>query len=110
MSALADKIRRARETQVEAGGYVFTIRRPTDAEAMSLGKASVMDLVTRFVVGWNLKEIDLIPGGSPVDAPFDGDAFGEWVADQPETLSVLAAAIVDAYKAHSAKRSEAEKN
>jgi len=110
MSALADKIRRARESTVEAGGHSFTVRRPTDADAMGLGKATVIELVVRFVVGWNLKEIDLIPGGSPVEAPFDDEAFSEWVADQPEILGVLSGAIVSAYQDHAKKRTEAEKN
>jgi hypothetical protein len=110
MSALADKIRRARESSVEAGGHSFTIRRPTDSEAMSLGDSGVMDVVGRFVVGWNLKEIDLIPGGSPVDAPFDAEAFSEWVADQPEVMGTLSSAIVAAYTTHSQKRSDAAKN
>jgi hypothetical protein len=110
MSALADKIRRARESTIEAGGHSFTIRRPTDAEAMSLGDASVMDLVQRFVVGWNLKEIDLIPGGSPVAAAFESDAFTEWVSDQPDVIGTLSTAIVSAYKTHAEKRGDAEKN
>jgi hypothetical protein len=110
MSALADKIRKARESSVEAGGHSFTIRRPTDAEAMTLGEATVTDVARRFVVAWSLKEIDLIPGGSPTDAPFDSDAFVEWVSDQPETLAALSSAIVAAYQAHVAKRGEAEKN
>jgi hypothetical protein len=110
MSALADKIRKARESSVDAGGHRFTIRRPTDAEAMTLGEATIIDVARRFVVGWDLQEIDLIPGGNPVAAQFDAEAFGEWVSDQPETLGVLSTAIVSAYQAHAAKRSNAEKN
>lgn len=30
--ALVDKLRRAREFQVETGGFTFTLRRPTDVE------------------------------------------------------------------------------
>lgn len=110
MSALADKIRRARESKVEAGGHTFTIRRPTDAEAATLGDLSGAELLRRFVVGWSLQEIDLIPGGSAVDVPFDADAFVEWVSDQPATFGALAAAIVDAYKAHVDRREGVEKN
>lgn len=110
MSVLADRIRRARESQVEAGGFVFTIRRPTDAEAVSLGGLDAVGIMRRFVVNWNLKEIDLVPGGSPVDAAFDAEAFGEWVSDQPQTIATLSTAIVEAYQAHVEKRSEAEKN
>lgn len=113
MSALADKIRRARETKVEAGGREFTIRRPTDAEAMEFGQdggIKPLDLVCRFTVGWNLTELDLIPGGVGVAVEFDAEAFREWAADQPETLSALSTAVVQAYTAHAAKRGDAEKN
>ena len=110
MSALADRIRRARESQVEAGGHSFTIRRPTDAAAASLGIASAVDIVGRFTVGWTLKEIDLVPGGSAVDVPFDAEAFEEWVSDRPDIIAALAGAIVEAYKAHVDKREGVEKN
>lgn len=110
MSALADRIRRARESQVEAGGHDFTIRRPTDAEAASLGAVSNVQYIARFTVGWNLKEIDLVPGGNPVDAPFDSDAFCEWVSDQPDVAKKIAEAITEAYKAHAEKRDTDAKN
>lgn len=110
MSVLADKIRRARESQVEACGHTFTIRRPTDADAMSLGESTALDLVRRFTVGWNLTELDLIPGGSGAAVDFDAEAFGEWVADQPEVIGGLITALFDAYKAHAAKREGAAKN
>lgn len=110
MSALADKIRRARESKVEAGGHSFTIRRPTDAETMLLAGVGVLDVVCRYTVGWDLKEIDIDSGGTDVAVEFDADAFREWVADQPDTLSALAEAIVQAYQAHAAKRGAAEKN
>jgi hypothetical protein len=91
MSALADKIRKARESEVPAGGFSFTVRRPTDAEAMNLGGVKPVELLVRFVVGWNLREI-------------------EWVSDQPEVMGTLSAAIVKAYEAHAAKREDAAKN
>lgn len=110
MAGLADKIRKARESTVESGGFKFTIRRPTDAEAVALGDVSTVQLLGRFVVGWNMKEIDLLPGGSPIDAPFDAEAFTEWVSDQPDVSLELSKAVVDSYKAHVQKRGEAEKN
>lgn len=110
MSALAAKLRRARETEVEAGGHRFTIRRPTDAEALVINHQSALDVLAQFTVGWNLHEIDLIPGGSPVAVPFDTEDFREWVSDQPSVINVLADAVVQAYLAHVEKRSAAEKN
>jgi len=111
MSALADKIRRARESKVEAGGHTFTIRRPTDAEAQQFADgADAMVLARRFVIGWDLAELDLIPGGSPEPAAFDEDAFAEWVGDHPVVLGKLVNAIVDRYVEHAKVREDAEKN
>jgi len=110
MSALADKIRRARESKVEAGGHTFTIRRPTDVEAMALTSADVLEAVCRHTIGWDLIELDLDAGGTDVALPFDADAFREWVADQPDTLTTLADGILQAYQAHAEKRGAAQKN
>lgn len=111
MSALADKLRRARESEVEAGGHVFTIRRPTDVEAHGMAGQDTLDAVCRFVVGWNLSEIDLgVPGGSGVAAGFDVDALREWLSDRVEVLGKLAEAIVKAYQDHVAQKADAEKN
>lgn len=108
--SLLDKIRKARETGVEAGGRKFTIRRPTDEEAMQFGKSGLLDIVKKFVIGWELTELDLIPGGDGVAVKFDPELFSEWVADQPEVWEPLGTAILNAYKAHTDKRDAAVKN
>lgn len=110
--SLIDKIRKARETGVEAGGWKFTIRRPTDEEALRVSREDfgMLDIVKQFTVGWEMSEIDLIPGGNPDKIPFDAALFGEWVADQPSVWEPLAQAIMDAYKAHADKRENAVKN
>lgn len=110
MSALADKLRRARESVIEAGGFKFTVRRPTDMEAVLMGEQTVLDILCRHTVGWSLKEIDLVPGGSPVEAAFDADAFREWVQDQPEVFAALVDGIKGAYAAHAQQREAAAKN
>ena len=111
MSSLLEKILRARESKVEVDGHQFTIRRLTDFEAMSLSERSstTLDVVCGYTVGWNLNEIDLIPGGTPTAAPFDTATFREWVSDQPQILMALATAILDAYRVHADKREEAKK-
>lgn len=110
--SLIDKIRKAREVTVEAGGHSFTIRRPTDEEALRMGSegSDMFSIVRAHTVGWNLKELDLIPGGGPEPVAFDSELFGEWLGDQPEVWQPLGEAILEAYKAHSDKRSTAEKN
>ena len=111
MSALGEKLRRARESAVAASGFQFTVRRPTDMEAVSLSGMEGIDILARHVVGWNLSEIDLgVPGGNPEPAPFDADSFREWVQDQPEIFVDLARAVGEAYAAHVAKKAAAAKN
>lgn len=110
MSALTDKLRRARERVVEVAGRRFTLRRPTDAEAMLLGEQTGLDLVRRYITGWDLREIDLIPGGGPDPVPFDAALWADWVDDQPALWAPLAEAIVTAYREHADAREGAAKN
>lgn len=110
--SLVDKIRKAREVAVEAGGHSFTIRRPTDEEMLRLSNedGDMFGIVRAHTVGWNLKELDLIPGGGPEPVAFTAELFSEWIGDQPETWHPLGEAILEAYKAHADKRSTAVKN
>jgi hypothetical protein len=111
--SLIDKIRKAREIGgIEADGHTFTIRRPTDEEATRwrTQKVDMFAVVKTFVIGWDLTELDLIPGGSPVAVPFDAELFAEWVADQPSVWEPLGQAVLEAYKAHTDKRTDAAKN
>ena len=110
--SLAEKIRKARESTVEACGKDWTIRRPTDEEAAGIRARGdgLLSIVKTFVIGWQLTELDLFSGGTGVKIPFDEEAFGEYVADKPELWEPLGTAILDAYKAHAAKRDEAVKN
>lgn len=103
MSALADKLRRAREEIVEVGGFAFTVRRPTDIEMMELRGASgnAARRLLPFVVGWSgVREVDLIPGGDPHPLDFDADACAEWLSDRPDLLDPLAARLMERYKEH----------
>lgn len=109
--ALIDKLRRAREFKVEAGGYSFTLRRPTDVEWIEISGQSTARAILPFVIGWEgVKELDLIPGGDPHPLPFDAAACQEWLADRLDILPVLLEAFVKSYEAHLAARGAAEKN
>lgn len=108
--SLIDKIRKARETTVTINGKTWTIRRPTDEEAAQFGQSGLLDMVKRFVIGWELIELEIVPGGGPEKVQFDSALFAEWVADQPEVWEPFGTAILDAYKAHAEKRDAAVKN
>ena len=111
MSALLDKMRRAREQRVEAGGFFFTVRRPTDIEFLAFAKVREPVALLRFVVGWDrVNEIDLVPGGAPTPAAFDSDACVEWLSDRPDLFGPVVDAVIAAYENHQAKRADAEKN
>ena len=112
MSALAEKLRRARRSRIEIDGRKFVITRPTDADAASLGGMTMVEIICRFVVGWDgMTELDLgLPGGTDAPVEFDADVFGEWIVDQPKSWPELSRAIVGTYKAHCEKRAAAEKN
>ena len=109
--ALIDKLRRAREFKVEAGGYSFTLRRPTDLEWVEIAGQSSARAVLPFVIGWEgVKELDLIPGGDPHPLPFDATACQEWLADRIDLLPLLLEAFVKSYEAHLQARADAVKN
>jgi hypothetical protein len=108
--ALIEKLIRARERVVAAGGHSFTIRRPTDADALAMQERAPLDFVRKFVVGWDLTELELIPGGAPEAVPFDPDLWAAWVGDHPELWEPLATQIVDDYRKHVESREAVEKN
>lgn len=110
MSKLAEKMRRAREFDVQIEGHKFTVRRPTDAELLDLSGSKAFDFACRFVVGWDVKELDMIPGGGPDVVPFDVADWVEWLGDRSDLWEPLSKAIVDSYKAHEAATKENEKN
>lgn len=114
MSALIEKIRRARESQVEVGGLEFTVRRPTDLEMLAMTTGPVItqgDIMTKFVVGWGkVKELDLFSGGTGELVPFSQELFAEFIADRPDLWTPLSNAVVDKYKAHEKAKEETAKN
>lgn len=109
--SLAEKIRKSREKGIEAGGFKFIIRRPTDLEMMEHSRNRNAVALLRFVVGWeSVKELDLIPGGQPIDAPFEAEACLEWLSDRPDLMGPVVEAIVAAYQEHFAAKEAAAKN
>ena len=100
--------RRSREMDVELNGHTFTITRPKMADmAHDLTR---IELVKRFTVGWDLKNIDLVPGGSSDVEPFDPDLFADYIEDEDSLWTPLSQAIIDMWVKHIDARGESVKN
>ena len=109
---LIDKIRKSRETTVTVDGHSYIVRRPTDEHAMRLhaARANQFEVARQCVTGWDLKELDLIPGGGPDPVPFHETLWGEYLADHADLWGALADAAMNAYRAHAGTLEEAAKN
>jgi hypothetical protein len=106
---LVEKVRQARERQVDAGGWKFTIRRPRDDEAIDMQGKAPLEFVRRFVVGWNVPEHEVVPGGGGEVAQFVPEVWHEWVGDRPELWMEIALGVMNAYAEHVKAREEREK-
>ena len=110
MTTLTEKLRAARLHKVEAQGYVFTIRRPTDYEAAQFGDTDRFDIVLDYVEDWGeMRERDVIPDGGNDLVAFDRDLWREWIPDHPELWQPLLDKIVDAYTTHTQALDDAKK-
>jgi len=109
--SLIDKLKKARELPVPAGGFTFTVRRPTAFEWHEMqGQISARELL-KFVVGWDgVKECDIVNGGDPHPVPFDAALCVSWLEDKPETAGEIVSAVVQSYRDHQAKQADAAKN
>ena len=96
--SLIDKIKKSRESSVIVNDKKFTVRRPTDFEAISMGDMNAKQVLSRFVIGWaGMQEIDLIEGGDAVDVEFSTDLFISWSEGNLDVWAELIAAINDSY-------------
>lgn len=109
--ALAAKLVRARESTVTVGGHNFVIRRPTPGEIATMPEGShFLDFVKRFVVDWDLREVDIVPGGTDVKVPFHREVWETWIVDQQAIYVELAEKIKAAIDAHNAQVEADAKN
>jgi len=101
--SLVDALRKSREKIVKSGEFEFTIKRPTDYDAVKFAKMEQLEILTEFVEGWNVKEIDIVPGGTNEIAAFSKELFKEWIKDElniwPELIEQIQTAYLDHKKA-----------
>lgn len=114
--ALITKMRRAREVAAEALGHRFTLRVPTDgemqdfSESLAGARLTFRRIVARFTVGWDLTELDLVPGGTAQPVEFDGELFGEWLGDHLDAVEPLFRQLSEAMARRKGALEDAEKN
>lgn len=107
MQSLIGRLRASRETIVEAGGWKFTIRRPT---GMALARSESSDALLRSaVIGWEIPEHEVVPGGGPEPAKWDVDACMEFLEDRPTLYSEILDRINEIVGAYVEKLKEVEK-
>jgi len=110
MDARVERRIRARQTRVEHEGKTFIVRRPTDWEVLDMGEAKQMDLLEKFVDGWEgVTDADLFPGGDTAPAEFSKELFIDWIQDNPDFWSPITEAITKGYQAHADMLADAKK-
>lgn len=111
MSALIDKIRASRQSQIEVGGWSFTVRRPTELEWHEMRGVIDTRRLMAFVDGWSgVKESDIINGGDPHPVPFDRAVLMAWVEDLPDVMSAIVKGVTASRIARAEDAQEREKN
>lgn len=114
--SLIERMRKAREVTAEALGHRFTLRIPNDGELEDLGdtlagrRPTFRRLVQAFTVGWDLAEIDLLPGGAPDPVPFSAAAFEEWLNAHTDAVEPLFKVLSDGLEARRRQRGDDAKN
>lgn len=112
MNRLLDKIKKARESKLKIDGITYTVMRPTDLDTIEMRFENTKEAVlgvSKFVIGWDAKEVDLFPGGTGSEAEFSQDVFIEYIKDHPEAWSPLIEGVRDLYQRYSENRKEREK-
>jgi hypothetical protein len=112
MSALAEKLRKARTLKVEVDGFTFYVLRPTPLEFNEKlrGENSARGMLT-LVIGWDgVSELSMFDGGAPHPLPFDPVACAEWLSDRPDLFKAVSSAVVEGYEAYLQKQEGELKN
>lgn len=104
---LVEQLIKSRESSVTIKGHKFLYRRPTDMDAQGMSYPSVKEAikdVSTFFYDWDLKELDIVPGGTGEPAPFSNELFWEWVKDKPDYWQQLVSAVLESYRDYTKKR------
>jgi len=108
MNKLLELRRKGREQWYDVGSYKVLLRRPTGGEIIQHPYGE--ELIRIAFVGWNLTELDLVPGGTDKPAEFDIDLALDWLMDEPEIYGKVLDAVIGMINAYNSRLKEAGKN
>lgn len=114
MKDLADKIRDKRRQKLDIdGGFSIVFSRPSDEEMVKAIAAdyTLLEYAQHFVVDWiDVKESDVLRGGSSDRVDFTRAAWVEVLADQPEWWAQIGNAIIESHTKYRQAKGETVKN
>jgi hypothetical protein len=102
--SLIERLKKLREFVVEIDEFKFTLSRPSDLDIIELRGRDLpqSQILKRYVKDWGeMKESQIISGGTPEKIDFDSELFIEWIADKPNLIRELVHEIITAYQTHS---------
>ncbi|MFA5941416.1 MAG: hypothetical protein WC809_18845 [Sinimarinibacterium sp.] len=113
MSELTNRLRKAREFKLTAGGLNLLLRRPTDAEMVDQAEVGFQSyrFAQRFVVGWEgVTENDIYRNSNGDALEFDSADWAAWVADRKDLWDPICDALLATYRAHAEELKTTAKN
>lgn len=113
--SIRDRLIAARESWIQAGGFEFKVRRPTEMQTLAwraLDRDQVAEsMIKTCVVGWRgVRECDLASGESDDEAVFDALTFAAWIEDRPDLWEPITGAVLASIEAARSSREASEKN
>lgn len=113
-AALIAKALEQREQWVDLGdGKRVKVRRPAAAELFAFGRATNPEQFMRCAVGWEgVTEADILGAavGSDAAVPWSLDLWLVLALDNPEWMTAVSAAVVEAIKTYLEQREAITKN
>jgi len=111
--SIVEKLRQARNIEIEIDGVVFLAKRPTDLQAARWHseKYNFCDMAADSVYGWRGFTGDMISSDLPkAEIPFDKELWSEWIVDNQEYWTPIAEKVLTAYSDFRKTKGEAAKN
>ena len=110
--SVADKLRAARRIEIKVGELTFlgTRATPEQFSRYSTMQSTDGEVCRVHIDDWaNVKEADLIEGGSKEIVKFSRDDFSEAIGDKPEWYKPIVAEILKAAQERFSERAKNEK-